>query len=202
MEEPELPDLLSEVDLNRLKMLHKRMKSLIQSPLLVCRDWVTRELAGRLVNCFCLWSDHGDRCIHSGLWFDDEDHCIHEQLLERDQEFQESWHIVLRNFLCWQKEIWAKAAGVVMATFAKSVRTPLEVLDLEVLEHAYYFLNNRREAIAFAKGHFKSDLRIADRRVWPPTSSAYIHSSGVGSSWGRTKGEVNISTEGIQYVFF
>ena len=112
-----------------------------------CRDWINRELACRLV-----------------IRLDDDSN--------DDHWFKKLWHLLVENGA--GGGLWAKAAAVVLATFADRVDTPLEDLDTQTLCLASAFLPNKEQAIAFAKQFFKYDLGISAEHNWPPASAARI----------------------------
>ena len=163
IEESELRGLLCKVECDMLESLHSKMKASNH----ICRHWIDHELACRLATLL------GEDCCFEELW----------QLLENgnDRRFQQLWAMLVQNchhdgsLNCYhEQQQWAKAAGVVLATCADRVKTPLHQLDLGVLNHAHGFLNKRKQALDFAESFFRYDFGIADEEVWPPSPSARI----------------------------
>lgn len=163
IEESELRGLLCKVECDMLESLHSKMKASNH----ICRHWIDHELACRLATLL------GEDCCFEELW----------QLLENgnDRRFQQLWAMLVQNchhdgpLNCYhEQQQWAKAAGVVLATCADRVKTPLHQLDLGVLNHAHGFLNKHKQALDFAESFFRYDFGIADEEVWPPSPSARI----------------------------
>lgn len=156
IQESELRGLLAEIEWSMLERLQKSLKASCNP----CKDWIDQEVGYKrallFYNYFRLDLKRFDE-----YW---------QLLIENYQHAGES--LLVRD--TGARNRGAKAAALVLATCSDRVATPLKDIDYQVLEHAHRFLNNRAEAIDFAKRFFKYKIRIADQVAWPPASSGRI----------------------------
>ena len=87
------------------------------------------------------------------------------------------WELVCSN-LHYGEVVWAKAAGILLATFPDrledSVPLSLSAVDGQILLHARAFAEGQSHAISFAKSFFQYDLGISATGNWPLKGCATI----------------------------